>query len=129
MFIEESPPIPLAEMFGLMDFDSSDVTAIPFTVVVTIIDAADGMEIEGLLFDVTGTDVTVSPPAEQGRFAFSYTLEGSNNYSMYQSVSSSNAASSLLHGFLPHLHFDFPFSEFHQFSSSWHSIILLQGYQ
>ena len=86
MFDEESPPIPVAQAFNLTDFDSSDFVGRLFAVTVTLSEAVDGMEYEGLSFDTTGTNVTVTA-TEQGQFGIAYTLEGSDTYSTYQSVS------------------------------------------
>ena len=85
-FNEEDPPIPVAESFGLMDFDSQDLASANFTVVVTLTEASDTRQYEGLLFDTAGTDVWVEV-SEPGPFSITYTLQGSDRYSIYQTVS------------------------------------------
>ena len=89
-FTEEFPPISVAEAFVLADFDSEDTVDDLFDVVVTLVNAVDGGEYEGLLFDnTTEPNITISPPYHQeNEFTISYTLEGSDNYSVYQNVSS-----------------------------------------
>ena len=88
-FVEESAPVPVAETFNLTDFDSPDSVGVQFTVMVTLMDAVDGMTYEGLLFDTMGTNVTVQaiPPTEEEPFTKSYLLQGSDSYSTYQNVS------------------------------------------
>ena len=74
-----------------MDFDSpGPLEGENFAVSVTFSQAVDGIEHEGLLFDTSGTEVTVevTPPTELDRFTIVYTLQGSDNYTTYQSVRS-----------------------------------------
>ena len=87
-FREESPPVSVAMSFGLMDFDTEMLPAVNFTVVLTLSDAVDGREYEGLLFDTMGTGITftVSPVSDEDPFTITYTLQGSNNYTDYQNV-------------------------------------------
>ena len=87
-FEEEAPPVSVAGNFNLTDLDSADTVTMEFSVTVTLMEAVDGETYEGLLFDTTGTNVTVrrTTPTEQ-KFAISYSLEGSDAYSTYQSVS------------------------------------------
>lgn len=88
----------MAETFVLADFDSEDVVAELFAVVVTLVDAVDGVEYERLLFDDTGTNIIVSLPYQESEFTISYTMEGSNNYSTYQDVSSGCMSHDCCHG-------------------------------
>lgn len=84
-FTEESPPIPVAEAFSLADLDSANTISMEFPVTVTLVNAVDRETYEGLLFDTTGTNVTVETTVQD--FAISYSLEGSDTYSAYQNVS------------------------------------------
>lgn len=88
-FVEESLPISVAETFNLTDLDSADSVAMRFPVTVTLMDAVDGDTYEGLLFDTTGTNVSVevTTPTNQDDFTISYSLDGSDTYSAYQNVS------------------------------------------
>ncbi len=85
-FYEESLPIPVAETFNLTDLDSPDLVGTQFAVVVTVTNAVDGITYEGLLFNTMGTNVTVQV-TEQDQFTISYTLGGSDTYSVYENVS------------------------------------------
>jgi hypothetical protein len=85
-FEEESPPVLVAVNFSLTDFDSVDSAAMQFPVMVTLMGAVDGGTYEGLLFDTTGTNVTITE-GKPTQFTISYSLDGSDTYSAYQSVS------------------------------------------
>lgn len=87
-FNEESPPINIAEMFSLMDFDSPGAPSAPFTLLLTLTGAVDGVGYEGLTFNASGTNVTWRLYDQQPDvFTFSYVLEGSDSYATYQLVS------------------------------------------
>lgn len=112
-FTEESLPIPVAVSFSLVDFDSLGVTPrAQFTVVVTLSGAVDDQD-EGILFDTSGTDVQVAPPTQPERFVTSYTLQGSDNYTMYQSVSKISMALSPPFLLLPSFSLSPPLSPHH----------------
>lgn len=72
--------------FSLQDFDSEDTTDFAFNVSLTMIEAVDGTEKEGLLFNTSGTGITVYHSTFDP-FIIQYTLTGSNSYSEYQQVS------------------------------------------
>ena len=81
-------PLPIAESFGLMDFDSPSPLSLPFTVNITFSNGVDGLESEGLQFNTTGTNITVTPMSSiYDQFSRSYILEGGETYLEYQDVS------------------------------------------
>ncbi len=57
--------------------------------VISLENAIDDIANEGLSIDTFGTDVTLLEPlqSETNAFTFTYTLEGSSNYTIYQEVS------------------------------------------
>ena len=57
-----------------------------FNVSLTLTQAVDGSESEGLLFNTTNTGVTVYPSLADPS-TIEYVLTGSNSYSAYQQVS------------------------------------------
>lgn len=87
--MEESEPQYIGRAFSLQDFDE-DTTDRPFNVSLTLTEAVDGSNIEGLLFDTSDTGVMVySRYSTSEPFVIEYVLTGSNNFSEYQQVSSS----------------------------------------
>ena len=84
-YVEEMPPEYIGRSFYLQDFDSDDVTDFAFNVTLTMVQAVDGTENEGLLFSSSGTGVTVYHSVVDP-FIIQYTLSGSNSYSEYQQV-------------------------------------------
>ena len=85
-YIEETDPSYIARLFYLQDFDSNDTTEFMFNVSLTLMQAIDGSESEGLLFNTTNTGVTVYPSVANPS-TIEYVLTGSNSYSEYQQVS------------------------------------------
>lgn len=81
-FREETPPIPIATTFNLVDFDSSDSTSV--TVTLTLRLALDEAS-EGLQLDASGTNVSVSDPV-RNQFTQEYSLTGGSSYTEYEQV-------------------------------------------
>ena len=84
--MEESGLVYIGRSFYLIDFDSSDQPGSEFNVSLNLMEAVDGIENEGLVFDTTGTGVSVYR-SMTGQYSFQYILAGSNSYSEYQQVS------------------------------------------
>ena len=76
----------IGRSFYLRDFDSSDQPGTEFNVSLTLMQAVDGIEEEGLLFNTAGTGVSVYPSVID-QYTFQYVLAGGSNYSEYQQVS------------------------------------------
>ena len=85
MFVEESDPTYIGRSFYLRDFDSDDQRDSGFNVSLTLREAVDGIENEGLLFDTNGTEVSIYRSVID-QYTFQYLLTGSNSYSEYQQV-------------------------------------------
>ena len=85
-YIEETDPSYIGRSFYLQDFDSDDTTEFMFNVSLTLMEAVDGSENEGLLFNTTSTGVTVYLSLAD-LSTIEYVLMGSNSYSAYQQVS------------------------------------------
>ena len=62
------------------------MTEFVFNVSLTLMEAVDGSDYEGLSFNTTGTSITVYQSVS-GPFIIEYVLCGSNSYSEYQRVS------------------------------------------
>lgn len=86
VYIEETDPSCIGRSFYLQDFDSNDTTEFMFNVSVSLMQAFDGSENEGLLFNTTNTGVTVYPSLAD-MSTIEYVLTGSSSYSEYQQVS------------------------------------------
>lgn len=84
--MEESGLVYIGGSFYLRDFDSSDQPGSEFNVSLNLMEAVDGIENEGLVFDTTGTGVSVYR-SMTGQYSFQYILAGSNSYPEYQQVS------------------------------------------
>ena len=82
-FREESPPLDIAENLTLTDFDSSDITSSPLTITLT---GAVDEDWEGLMVEVGGTGVRVSPVEAVQQYTQQYVLNGSTSFSEYQQV-------------------------------------------
>ena len=82
-------PLPIAESFGLMDFDSAGPLFLPFSVRISFTNALDGLEHEGLTFNTSGTNVTITSTstAVGQRSQVLFVLEGGTTYQEYQQVS------------------------------------------
>jgi len=78
--------LPIAESFGLMDFDSAGPFSLPFSVRINFANAIDGLENEGLTFSTSGTSVNITKTNEQGD-QVAYILQGGTTYQEYQQVS------------------------------------------
>ena len=86
-FVEESEPLYIGREFSLQDFDDGDMTGAPFNVSLTLTEAVDGTENEGLLFTTTGTEVVIhSSYSSSDPFVVEYVLTGSSSFSEYQQV-------------------------------------------
>ena len=84
--MEESSLVYIGRSFYLRDFDSDDETDSAFNVSLTLMEAVDGIENEGLVFDTSGTGVSVYRSVTD-QYISQYVLSGSNSYSEYQQVS------------------------------------------
>lgn len=84
--MEESGLMDIGRSFYLRDFDSSDQPDMEFNVSLILMQAVDGIEEEGLLFDTAGTGVSVYHSVID-QYTFQYILAGGSNYSEYQQVS------------------------------------------
>ena len=82
-FREESPPLDIAENLTLTDFDSPDITSSPLTITLT---GAVDEDWEGLMVEVGGTSVRVSPVEVVQQYTQQYVLNGSTSFSEYQQV-------------------------------------------
>ena len=82
-FREESPPLDIAENLTLTDFDSSDITSSLLTITLT---GAVDEDWEGLMVEVGGTGVRVSPVEAVQQYTQQYVLNGSTSFSEYQQV-------------------------------------------
>ena len=82
-FREESPPLDIAENLTLTDFDSPDITSSPLTITLT---GAVDEDWEGLMVEVGGTGVRVSPVQAVQQYTQQYVLNGSTSFSEYQQV-------------------------------------------
>ena len=58
MYVEESGLVDIGRSFYLRDFDSSDQPDMEFDVSLILMQAVDGIEEEGLVFDTAGTGVS-----------------------------------------------------------------------
>ena len=85
-YLEESGLVYIGRSFYLRDFDSDDETDSAFNVFLTLMEAVDGIENEGLVFDTSGTGVSVYRSVTD-QYIFQYVLSGSDSYSEYQQVS------------------------------------------
>lgn len=85
-YVEESGLVYIGKSFYLRDFDSEDQPGSEFNVSLTLMQAVDGIENEGLVFDTTGTGVSVYHSMTE-EYTFQYVLFGGNSYSEYQQVS------------------------------------------
>lgn len=87
--MEESGFVYIGGSFYLQDFDSDDQPDSEFNVSLTLTQAVDGIENEGLVFNTAGTGVSVYR-SMAGQYTFQYVLAGGSNYSEYQQVSHEN---------------------------------------
>ena len=85
-YVEESGLVYIGRSFYLRDFDSDDQPDSEFSVSLTLMQAVDGIEEEGLVFDTAGTGVTVYYSMID-QYTFQYILAGGSSYSEYQLVS------------------------------------------
>ena len=85
-YVEESGPVYIGRSFYLRDFDDSDQPDSEFNVSLTLMQAVDRVENEGLIFSTAGTGVSVHQRVID-QYTFQYDLAGGNSYSGYQQVS------------------------------------------